>query len=57
MNGGLLFVLGVLILLVAGYSHFALDSSPAFTLPLVVGGIASIVFGFYQRWWVRNVFE
>lgn len=57
MNGGLLFVLGVLILLVAAFSHFFLGSPPGFTLPLAAGGALAIVLGFYQRWWVRNVFE
>jgi hypothetical protein len=57
MRGELLFIIGIMILLLAGVSRAFYDAPREFTLPLVAGGLAALVFGLYQRWWSRAAFE
>ena len=37
--------------------HLATGTSSDWILPALVGGVASIVAGFYQAWWEQNVFD
>jgi hypothetical protein len=55
-RGTFLFFLAA-VFLIAGFAAAASLQFQEWSAPFFVGAVASVIAGFYQRWWLKGVFD